>query len=286
MTVSSSSHSAVPSNFFIDEPDRREPWFESVFDPDMKTIAVLAVALVAAVSGVVALELPSSFKVCNRTLPDPEYYQCISNSARDAVVSLAGGLKAFKILPIEPLAVESVKIGESQGSVALRQEYRNIKLHGLTKGLVVKNYHIDWDKCLLTSESYNPQVDFVADYKLDGKILLLPVKGSGKSNITMYDLKTQNNIYCEKYEKNGVPYVRITKYDVKFTPGRVSIRFENLFNGDTILGDQMNRFINENSDLLFKELQSPYEETFGIVFAKVANDFFSRVPFEKIFPPT
>lgn len=252
----------------------------------MNAIAILAVVLAAVVSGVVALELPSSFKVCNRTLPDPEYYQCIANSARDAIVSMAGGLKSFKILPVEPLTMESVKIGGSQGSVSLKQEYRNIKLYGLTKGLVVKNYHIDWDKCLLTSEAYNPRVDFVADYKLDGKILLLPVKGSGKSNITMYDLKTQNDIHCEKYEKKGVPYLRITKYNIKFTPDHVSIRFDNLFNGDSILGEQMNRFINENSDLLFKELQSPYEETFGIVFAKVANDFFSRVPFEKIFPPT
>lgn len=48
----------------------------------------------------------------------------------------------------------------------------------------------------------------------------------------------------------------------------------------------MNRFINENSNLLFKELQSPYEETFGLVFAKVANEVFSRVPFNKIFPQT
>ncbi|KZC08042.1 PREDICTED: protein takeout-like [Dufourea novaeangliae] len=253
----------------------------------MNTIAVLPLVLLAAVfSGTTGIELPSSFRICKRTLPEQEYYKCVSESARDAVVSLAGGLKSFKILPIEPLAVDSVKIGESQGSVTLRQEYRNIKLHGLTKQLEVKNYRIDWDKCLLTSESYNPQVDFVADYRIDGKILLLPVKGSGKSNITMYDLKTQNEIHCEKYQKNGETYIRVTKYDVKFSPGRVTLRFDNLFDGDTILGEQMNRFINENSDLLFKELQAPYEETFGLVFAKVANDIFIRVPFNKIFPLT
>lgn len=50
------------------------------------------------------------------------------------------GLKDFKILPIEPLAINSVKIGETQGSVSLKQEYRNVKLYGLTKGLQVYNY--------------------------------------------------------------------------------------------------------------------------------------------------
>ncbi|XP_076231190.1 take-out-like carrier protein [Calliopsis andreniformis] len=251
----------------------------------MKSVFLLLLAIVAILSTTAAIELPSSFRICNRTQPDPEYYKCIANSARDAVVSLSGGLKNFKILPIEPLAVDSVKIGESQGSVALRQEYRNIKLHGLTKHLEVKNYHIDWDKCLLSSDSLNPQVDFVADYTIDGKVLLLPVRGSGKSNITMYDLKTHNDIYCEKYQKNGETYLRIKKYVVKFSPKRVTLQFDNLFDGDSLLGEQMNRFINENSDLLFKELQAPYEETFGLVFTKISNDIFSRVPLNKVFPP-
>lgn len=233
-----------------------------------------------------AVDLPSNWRVCPRSQPDDQYYECVAKAARDAVVSLAGGLKSFKILPIEPLAVDSVKIGDSQGSVTLKQEYRNIKLHGLTKNLQVKNYHLDWDKCLLSSDSFNPQVDFVADYKIDGKVLLLPVRGSGKSNITMYDLKSHNDIYCEKYQKNGETYLRIKKYVVKFDPARVTLRFDNLFDGDNVLGEQMNRFINENSDLLFKELQAPYEETFGLVFTKLSNDVFSRVPFNKIFPQT
>ncbi|XP_003703683.1 take-out-like carrier protein [Megachile rotundata] len=245
------------------------------------------VALVAAafVLSAIAVELPSTFKVCDRSLPEKEYYDCISKSARDAIVSLAGGMKAFKILPLEPLAVDSVKIGESQGSVTLRQEYKNIKLHGLTKNLEIKNYHIDWDKCLLSSDSLNPQVDFVADYKVDGRILLLPVRGAGKSNITMYNLRTHNDIHCEKYQKNGETYLRVKKFDVKFSPSRVTLRFENLFDGDTLLGEQMNNFINQNSDLLFKELQAPYEETFGLVFAKISNEIYSRIPFNKIFPP-
>ncbi|XP_017893279.1 protein takeout-like [Ceratina calcarata] len=233
-----------------------------------------------------AVDLPNNWRICPRSLPDDQYYKCVAEAVKDAVVSLAGGLKSFKILPIEPLAVDSVKIGNSQGSVTLKQEYRNIKLHGLTKNLEVKNYHIDWDKCLLSSDSFNPQVDFVADYKIDGKVLLLPVRGSGKSNITMYELKSHNDIYCEKYQKNGETYLRIKKYVVKFNPSRVTLRFENLFDGDSILGEQMNRFINENSDLLFKELQAPYEETFGLVFTKLSNDVFSRVPFDKIFPQT
>lgn len=46
----------------------------------------------------------------------------------------------------------------------------------------------------------------------------------------------------------------------------------------------MNTFINENSDLIFQEVRGTYEETFGLIFRKITNDIFLRVPMNKIFP--
>ncbi|XP_024876958.1 protein takeout-like [Temnothorax curvispinosus] len=239
------------------------------------------ILLIAVIASTTALDLPSNFKTCKKS--DPKVLECIADAVKDAVVSLAKGLKSFKILPIDPLVVDSLKIGESQGSVSLKQEYRNVKIYGLTKDLQVYNYTIDWDNLIFRSESFNPQVDFVADYKLDGKILLLPIRGEGKCNISIHDLITKHEIHYEKFQKDGETYMRSTKYMVNFIPKHVSLHFDNLFNGDNILGEQMHRFLNENSDLIFKELEAPYEETFGLVFTKLTNDIFSRVPMNKIF---
>ncbi|XP_012250922.2 protein takeout-like [Athalia rosae] len=228
-----------------------------------------------------AANLPEYFKTCRRS--DPQYSKCLDTTVTTIIRMLATGLKSFKIPPIEPLAVSSVKIGESNSPVALKQEYHNIKLHGLTN-LEVKDYRIDWDKLILRSTSFNPQVDFVADYSVDGQVLFLPITGKGRSNITMYNLESTNTIYCETYEKDKETYMRVKDYQIQFKPERVNLHFENLFNGDNLLGEQMNRFINENSDLLFKELQSSYEQTFGIVFAQIANNIFSRVPMRRLFP--
>lgn len=246
----------------------------------MKTIVGLLIIAAAST----ALDPPSNFKLCKRN--QPNYNECIADAATKAVQSLAGGLKPFKILPLEPLTIDNIQIGESDGSVSLMQEYKNTQLYGITKDLVIKNYKIDFDKCILESDSYSPQVEFVADYKIDGKILLLPIKGSGKSNITMFNLITHTVITCETFEKKGETYLKAKKYDVKFIPEKVSLRFDNLFNGDSILGEQMNKFLNENSNLLFKELQGPYEESFGLVFRKITNDIFTRVPMNKLFPLT
>ncbi|XP_018348855.1 PREDICTED: protein takeout-like [Trachymyrmex septentrionalis] len=242
----------------------------------MKLILLLAVIVSAT-----AIDLPSNFKTCKKS--DPKLLECLTNAIKDAVVSMAKGLKSFKILPIEPLAIDSIKIGSSEGSVSLKQEYRNVKIHGLTKNMELYNYQIDWNNLIFRSESFNTQVDFIADYKLEGKILLLPIRGEGKCNISMHDLRTKHETHYEKFEKDGDIYMRATKYIVKFLPNHVTLQFGNLFNGDSILGEQMNRFLNQNSDLIFKELEAPYEETFGLVFTKITNDIFTRVPMNKIF---
>lgn len=243
----------------------------------MTKLILLLVMIVSAT----ALDLPSNFKTCKKS--DPKLLECIADAVKDAVVSMAKGLKNFKILPIEPLAIDNIKIGSLEGSVSLKQEYRNVKIHGLTKNIQVYNYQIDWDNLIFRSESFNTQVDFIADYKLEGKILLLPIRGEGKCNISMHDLRTKHETHYEKFEKDGDIYMRAKKYIVKFSPHHITLQFDNLFNGDSILGEQMHRFLNQNSDLIFKELQVPYEETFSLVFNKITNDVFTRVPMNKIF---
>ncbi|XP_012063319.1 PREDICTED: uncharacterized protein LOC105626636 [Atta cephalotes] len=102
----------------------------------MKLILLLAVIVSAT-----TLDLPSNFKTCKKS--DPNLLECLTDAIKDAVVSMAKGLKSFKILPIEPLAIDSIKIGSSEGSVSLKQEYRNVKIHGLTKNMEVYNYQYE-----------------------------------------------------------------------------------------------------------------------------------------------
>lgn len=71
----------------------------------------------------------------------------------------------------------------------LKQQYDNVKLHGLTKGLKITNYDLDFDNLIFKSTAFNPQVDFVGDYVLDGRILILPIRGHGQCNITMSEFK-------------------------------------------------------------------------------------------------
>ncbi|EZA57831.1 Protein takeout [Ooceraea biroi] len=131
--------------------------------------------------------------------------------------------------------------------------------------------------------SKNPVMIFSANYKLGGRIMVLPVSGEGRCNISMYNLSTTHDVQLEAIERNGETYQKVKKYTIKLDPKNVKFEFDNLFNGDPVLGPEMLKFLNENSNLVYKEYKEPFEITFGTAFAHIADKVFTRVPYKKIY---
>ena len=50
------------------------------------------------------------------------------------------------------------------------------------------------------------------------------------------NLKSENSVQFETYKKEGETYMRVKEFKVKFTPMKVLLKFENLFDGDPTLG--------------------------------------------------
>lgn len=117
---------------------------------------------------------------------------------------------------------------------------------------------------------------------MSGRILLLPITGHGKANITLINTKIEHRLIGEPFEKDGVKYMRLKEYQVAMEPKRVYLKFENLFN-DKTLSEGMNRFLNENWETVFNELKVGYSKSFGLVFRELSNKIFEKVPFDNIF---
>lgn len=60
-------------------------------------------------------------------------------------------------------------------------------------------------------------------------------------------------------------------------------RFDNLYNGDKILGETTNRFINEYWRDIFLEIKPALEMTFGEEIQKIANIAMAKIPFDEYF---
>lgn len=60
-------------------------------------------------------------------------------------------------------------------------------------------------------------------------------------------------------------------------------RFENLFNGDPILGETTNRFMNENWQEIFNELKGSIFDAFSLITQTMLNDMWSHHDYKDLF---
>lgn len=195
------------------------------------------------------------------------------------------GIPSLDLPSIEPMKIKSVSVEQLGATSAfnLRSSFKNSEIHGLSQSVLQKTV-AKFKKFGMKSDAYTDRLDFVGHYKMNGQILILPITGDGFANVSMHHLTTRHEMSGEYYQ--GVDdntYVNITSYKIKFKPKWVTFRFDNLFNGDKVLGETMLRFMNDNWEPVFNGMIPGYEEKFGDKFRSVANILFHQVPFKLIF---
>lgn len=64
---------------------------------------------------------------------------------------------------------------------------------------------------------------------------------------------------------------------------RLRLQLTNLFSGNRALGDNMNKFINDNWMDILNELKAPIISGFGDLFKIIINHVFNSFPYAEIF---
>lgn len=224
-------------------------------------------------------ELPESFQKCQR---DENFDKCLVEAVNKALPLLKNGNEEFGIPPLEPLEVKSLVVDAGTPPINLKQTLKDVKITDLISTSRVTKYRTDLDKYLIICDSKTDRMQILSDYTMSGRILLLPITGSGKANITLVNTKIEHRLIGEPYEKDGVRYMKLKEYKIEFHPKRVYMNFENLFN-DKTLSETMNRFLNENWETVFSELKIGYQKNMGKIFRELSNKIFTKVPFDRIF---
>jgi len=76
-----------------------------------------------------------------------------------------------------------------------------------------------------------------AKYNMKGKILVLPLVGQGNCRLDLNDIRTKVLSNVTFLEKNGREVMCIDRLKVKFKVGGIRVKFDNLFNGNPLLGE-------------------------------------------------
>lgn len=128
-----------------------------------------------------------------------------------------------------------------------------------------------------------PRLSLTGDYTIDGRVLVLPIKGTGKATLNFDNLDIGIKYKPKLVVKNGKEYIQADKFKLQFDTGKFSLHFTNLFNGDKALGDNMNVFLNENWQDILNELRPSITLALEQILEAIINRILGKVPYKELY---
>ncbi|PNF17372.1 hypothetical protein B7P43_G02970 [Cryptotermes secundus] len=139
--------------------------------------SALLFALVAVLTSEAA-KLPSTIKLCRKK--DPNMNECLRASIKNAIREMKSGLPEIQLIPVDPLFMTKVTIQDGAGRpVNINLELNNVKNSGFSES-DIEAARIDFDKHIIEADVFLKFSKLEADYVMNGKFLVLPIKGNGK----------------------------------------------------------------------------------------------------------
>ncbi|XP_064214568.1 uncharacterized protein LOC659327 [Tribolium castaneum] len=228
---------------------------------------------------IIMIPQASNFQKCNRKQADLK--QCVIKAAQDAIYQLTHPYNEVNIPNLNPFELKGATVGGG-GAVAVEQRFTDCKLQGFNK-MKLDKFEFDFDKKVLDVVGTFPEIVKKCTYEVDGQVLLLPVTGKGPSEIILTKVDVTSKLYFEEIKKRNKTFIKIVRSDIDMNPGHVSYKFDNLFNGDKVLGDNINQVLNDNWKEVFEDVKSGYIEIIKTIVTSLLNNFFSKVSIEEAF---
>lgn len=246
----------------------------------MKAVtALLLIGIVLRIDSILGA-LPSAIQVCRRS--NPEINKCVVDSVNALRPLLAAGKISddFSIPPLEPLALATVNM--DRGS-EFKATFSDLLVSGPSK-FQIDNLKVNLEKLTFDFNIYLPRLSFRGKYDLKIKLLLLNIAGTGDLKGVLENSRARVKLYCERYNKDGQQYMRVKRLVVKIQIENGQFDMKDLFNGDPVLSQVGNQFINDNSRLFLDEITPGLERSLSETFKNTANEILQLATMDDIFP--
>ncbi|KAL3278139.1 hypothetical protein HHI36_013482 [Cryptolaemus montrouzieri] len=223
--------------------------------------------------------LPKYLDRCS--IKDPEEFsKCAISIAKKAAPQILKGDPDFKVQKLDPLKIPLLQLNAGP---TLNLTLTNQIIDGLS---TVDIKSITYDKAT-RKMTWDLLFDFIkleGDYSIQGRILILPIVGSGKGilNFKKAHLVFSYDVNIESH-KNGKQTIRVANTKLQTEFGGATFRMDNLFNGDKVLGDEMNRFLNDNWKEVLTEFEELVHSPMSSILGGVASGFLNNLSFDAAF---
>ncbi|XP_055634735.1 protein takeout-like [Toxorhynchites rutilus septentrionalis] len=240
---------------------------------------VSGVAVLLALTVCDAAKFPASYSLCKQGDD-----KCLLERIADTFSKHFPGIPEVNLVALDPLKIEKMDIVQGgEGPINIVLNFKNVDLTGLSKSTIKKASGFTADPTKMDLQFLVPVASLVGGYKIKGKVLILPIQGDGKSNMTMENCDIQLKWTGKLVDRSGKKFYQVDKLKVNFDTTRFIMHFSNLFNGDKALGDNMNLFLNENWQDILKELKPAITDAFALIFKNVIANVFNKVPYNKLY---
>jgi hypothetical protein len=212
---------------------------------------------------------------CSRN--DPKIDLCFQNLLNHIKPYLAKGIPELELPPIEPLVIPEMKIENGQGPVRVRAIFTNITAIG------PGNYSISKARVNMSSNRFDihmtfPKIELQGNYDINGNVLLFPLQSNGAFWALFGDVSAVVRVQGVVDVKDGVRYLTMSKLLVDFKLGRIRFRVTDNLNGDNVIGQAMNQFLNQNAHEIVEELKPAASSSISKHFKGFLNTAFGKLP--------
>ncbi|XP_013110452.1 protein takeout [Stomoxys calcitrans] len=223
-------------------------------------------------------EYPSNLPKCSQN-DEP----CHTKAGQTFVDNYSGGLKDIHLLPFDPFHIKSMGLKRDPTSpVNIELEFTDMDMFGMKTMKVLSAKILDFGS-RSELEGLIPSLTLKGHYSIDGRVLVLPIVGEGDSEIKCKNTYFKYSYDMKPVEKNGKKYASLEHVKLEIKPELVQFHFENLFRGDKNLGDNMNKFLNENWNDIFQEIKPRFAKALSLEVKALLNTFYSKYPYEEYF---
>ncbi|XP_066598489.1 protein takeout-like [Prorops nasuta] len=220
-------------------------------------------------------ETPEYILPCERS--DPQLELCIQKQFNHLKPYLVKGIADLDLPPIEPLSIPELGMENGQGAVRVSALFSNITAIG-PGNYSINKVRVDIKTLRLDLQLTIPKIELQGRYKVAGNVLLFPIQSQGDFWALFGDVAAIARVQGVEELKDGVRYMRIGRLLVDFSLGRARFRIDDEINGNNVIGQAMNQFLNQNAKEIIEEMRPAASNSIAKHFQAFMNTAFTKLP--------
>ncbi|XP_075147669.1 protein takeout-like [Haematobia irritans] len=223
-------------------------------------------------------ERPDVLQVCKQS--DANFKQCFFKNFQNIFTEWKDGIPGLPSLgSVDPLHVKRIVIADDGNSpVSVKLIMTNLELRGLSK-TILNDISLNAPKYVVKLQSQIPKVHVKAEYNINGRILALPLIGSGRALVDVENLVTESSLKYKLREENGIIFADVEKLRVEIKDvGGFHLNLDNPNSDQMVLEEAANAALNENWREYFEILRPSIAGAIESIVSGHLKKIFAYIP--------